>query len=284
MKSVLIRSAVLSLILVTFVVFRSLASEPTGNKSNEDGIFSLGIGANLLPNADFERGTTSWMLGKNQGGQGKIMADTTRKVFSSKSVFISTANDIDQELSDVQLFTMVKLKKNASYSVSFQAVTTSACIVSVSLTSGGVTYFEEVMILSAGNKTYGPFEFNCPTDDEFAVFAINLGKTCNQVWFDNVALYEDDTKNRFNEIIARGGINIILPEKLNELYIQLYSAAAEDLPVFITDQRGRIVKTSRIAKGIQEATMAIPENIAPGNYQVKIITPARILASHFEIR
>lgn len=284
MKFVLFRSTVLPLILVTLIIFRSLASEPTGNPSNEDGIFSLGIGANLLPNADFERGTKSWMLGKNEGGQGKIMTDTTRKVFSSNAILISTANDIDQELSDVQLFTIVKLKKNASYSVSFQAVTTSTCIVSVSLANGDVTYFEEVMILSAGKKNYGPFEFNCPADDEFAMFAINLGKTCNQVWIDNIVLYEDDTENRFNEIIASGGINIVLPEKLNELYIQLYSAAAEDLPVFITNQHGRILKTSRIAKGIQEATMDIPDNIAPGNYQIRIITPARILASNFEIR
>ncbi|MDZ7604565.1 MAG: carbohydrate binding domain-containing protein [Cyclobacteriaceae bacterium] len=286
MKFPLLPSA-LSLLLFTFLALHSIAGNPKedGVKSNSAGIFSLVNNRNLLPNADFELGTSHWVLGKYHGGQGKITTDTTLNVFSSNAACISTSNDIDQELSDVQLFTTVKLKKMASYSVSFQAAATSACIVSVSLTNGGdLTYFEEVLILSAGLKTYGPFEFNCPADDEFAVFAINLGKTCNRLWIDNVALYEDDTENRFNAIIASGGINIILPEKLNELYIQLYSAAAEDLPVFITDQRGRIVKTSRIAKGIQEATMDIPENMAPGNYQIKIITLARILASSFEIR
>jgi len=239
---------------------------------------------NLLENSSFEEGTSHWMLGKYDGGIGKFQVDTTNRVTDGQAAIVITTNDIGSNPSNVQLFSTVSLVKNVVYSIIFRAFVEKAELISVSFSAGDISLFEEVVLLKPGQQTYGPFNYRSVIDEKTAIFSFNLGKTNGRLYFDDVRVLEDKTENLFNEIIAKSGVNIHQLQGRNEVFIQLPSGAVEDLIVMVFGPGGRLVKTMRILKGIQEASIDFSGFIQTGKYQVRVITQSNTLAYNIDVR
>jgi len=116
-----------------------------------------------------------------------------------------------------------------------------------------------------------------------AIFSFNLGKTNGKLYFDDVLVLEDNSENLFNEIIAKSGINIYQLQGRNEVFIQLPSSAIEEFIVLVFGPDGRLVKTLRIQKGIQEASLDFSRFSQRGKYEVKVISPSNTLAYNIDV-
>ena len=255
-----------------------------GETPDKRGIFQSGESRNLLENSSFDEGTSHWMLGKFDGGSGKLLIDTTMKVMKSQAALVITANDIECEASNVRLFNILTLKKNVEYSIMFEAVAEKASIISISFVAGNETIFEEVILLNQNQRIYGPFNYRSPVDVDMGIFSFNLGKTSGKLYFDDVSILEDNSENLFNEIVTKSGVNIYQINERNEVFIQLPSSAADDFIVMVVGPGGRLVKSMRILKGIQEATLDFSEFTQKGTYKVKVITPSNTLAYNIALR
>lgn len=254
------------------------------NQPMGKAIFKVTESSNLLPNPAFNDGTSYWMLGKYEGGKGKLCVGYLTAGKDDPSALVVTENNIESPFMNVQLFNALSLQKDVNYSIMFSARVTKASLISIRLSNGTETFFEEVLLLTPEQDTYGPFEYNCTTDESLAFFSINLGKTSGNLYFDNVLVLEDKTEKLFNEILAKSGVNIHQPEGQEELFIQLPACAEDDLPLLIVGPRDRIVKTMHISKGSQETSIDFSEYTTPGHYLVQVITPFKTLAWNFNVR
>ncbi len=226
MRTALKYSSPLVLILIILCSFSVQAID--GDTPEKRGIFKPAGSLNILKNPSFSEGTANWMLGKYDGGIGKFQVDTINPVTNGRAAMVVTSNDMECNPSNVQLFSTVRLEKNVFYSIMFKAVVEKAELISISLSDGNMMLFEEVVLLSPGQQTYGPFNYRCLVDEQMAVFSLNLGKTSGRLFFDDVLVLEDRTEILFNEIIAKSGVNIYQLQGRNEVFIQLPSGATED--------------------------------------------------------
>jgi len=272
--------------LILFIGFLcSISAQASdGETPDKRGIFKPGESMNLLENSSFEDGTSHWMLGKYNGGIGKFQVDTTNQVTDGRAAVVVTANDIQSSPSNVQLFSTVSLEKNGVYSIMFGAIVEKAELISVSFSSGNNMLFEEAILLNPGQQIYGPFNYRSVVDEQEAIFSFNLGKTNGKLYFDDVRVLEDKTENLFNEIIAKSGVNIHQLQGKNEVFIQLPTGAVEDFIVMVFGPGGRLVKTMKIQRGTQEASIDFSGLIQTGKYQVRVITQSNTLAYNIDIR
>ncbi len=275
-------------ILLAFVAFatdkneRADKKEKTGNYP-EHGIFSGKQESNLVTNADFENETSSWFLGKYNGGNGIFTTDTIHVISGRHSAVVSTEN-IQQDEQDVQLFSFFQLSEKTRYSISFKARVKRACLISISISNGYETYFEENLLLTPETMMYGPLHFKSEVDDAFTFFSFNLGETHQTLCFDDIEIQADYTDKKFDEVIANTGINIWPVDGNSEFYIHLPTTATEDYPVLFLDEKGKTIKTDKIDRGLQEKQIALNAKFVKGNYTLKVFTPSRALAYNFEIK
>jgi len=101
------------LILILSFLSSISALAADGETPQSRGIFKSAESVNLIKNPSFEEGSSYWMLGKYDGGKGKFQVDTTKKIMNGLVAVVVTANDIEGNPSNVQLFSTVRLEKNA---------------------------------------------------------------------------------------------------------------------------------------------------------------------------
>lgn len=283
----------LTIILLSFCcTLQLLASGKTdpspGNTDSKNditkGIFSGTTESNIISNAGFENKTSTWSLGKYNGGTGLFSTDTLHPISGDRSAFIFTTNQ-QQDFNDVQLFTFFKLSNKASYSISFEADVKSACLISISVGNGFETFFEEKFLLRPDTKFYGPFNFKSTIDDPFSFFAFNLGKTNNKIRFDDIVIQADHTEREFNAVITNSGINVNLcnTKDGNSIYISSPTETASDLPVILYDDNKNVIYANKIIKGSKEANITLNNKLVKGNYQLKVFTPEKQETFSFSI-
>jgi len=258
------------------------SEKTTTNTYPEHGIFTGEQKSNLISNAGFENRTSSWTLGKFNGGTGLFTTDTIHQISGEQSALVITENTT-QDYTDVQLFTFFQISGQTRYSISFQAEVANTNLVSLTVGNGFETFFEEKFLLRPEQKLYGPFNFKSSKDDQFTFLAFNLGKTKGELRFDDVVIQADYTDKKFNQILANTGINLWPVDKYREFYLQLPTVATEDYPVVFLNEHGKTVKMDKISQGIQEKQFYLNENFEKGSYTLKVFTPYKTLAYNFEL-
>lgn len=281
--------------LTAFIVFMNIIhlgySTDNGNKNSDKNksktytekvIITGDQEANLIQNPDFENSTSNWTLGKFNGGAGLFTTDTTHVLSGTQSGLIITENT-NLDYADVQLFTHFKLTKHTRYSISFSAEVDSVCLISLTVSNGFETYFDQKFLLKPGQRQYGPFNFKSESDDPFTYFAFNLGKTHHKLRFDDVRVRADYTDKKFNKILANSGINLWFQDGNKEFYLQLPTAAYADYLVVFMNTNGKTFKIDKINQGIQEKQFTLDSSFKKGTYTLKVFTPEKTFAYNFQI-
>lgn len=272
--------------------FLSIASDKKESSSNDkdpknyptNGIFTEAKESNLIANPGFENLTNNWILGKYNGGAGRFISDSNKSIVGQRSAFVHTTNQ-NQDYNDVQLFTFLPLIKQAQYSISFMANVQSTCLISISLSNGFETIFEEKLLLRSDIKQYGPFVFKSDTDDPFSFFSFNLGKTSNKIWFDDIVVRADYTDKEFNELLANSGINVnyITINEENSIYISSPTTSTAEMPIILYDDNNSVIFANKIRYGEYEATIKLNNKLDKGNYTLKVFTPTKLESFIFAI-
>lgn len=280
------------IVLIIFAPICLFATEPTENiapkeqpaQHDKEGIFYLGQSANLLQNPDFDNGTSYWTLGKYNGGSATFYTDSTSDMFTGRQAVIQSSGSFNNEFEDIQLFSFLQISKNTIYSITFQASVKTASLVSISLSDGIDAFFEEKLLLRPEQTFYGPFTYKSNTDEPFAFFSFNLGRTNATMIFDDVTLLADDTEKQFEQIVANAGINIHPVREGKELYIQLPTAAKADYPVLFINEKGKTLRTAKINEGTHELFLKLDGQLQMGNYVVQVFAQEKTHAYNIQIK
>lgn len=269
------------ILLILILPIQLLATEGNQPKSTEnsfpdDGIFTGTKNNNLIANPGFENKTSNWTLGKHNGGVGLFTTDTSSTMSEERSALLITDNQ-NGDYNDLQLFTFIPLTSLTRYSISFQASVKSACLISISISNGFDTFFEEKFLLRPDTKYYGPFLFASKNDDPFVFFSINLGKTNTRILLDDVEIQTDQTEREFEHILSNSGINVYQHQTATEssIYINTPTVAINEIPILLYDEDNRIILSSRILKGESEATISLISLSNCKNCLLKVFTPER---------
>ena len=267
--------------------FASDKDEPETAKSDktnhgEKGIFAGARDFNLSKNPGFENRTSTWLLGKYNGGSGLFTTDTIKPLHGRQSALVVTDNS-GKEYNDVQLFTFFNLLKGSAYEIIFEADVQSNCKISITVSNGFETFYEVRLALQPGKKQYGPFKFIGKQDDQFSYFSFNLGKTKAEIRFDEVIIRADHSEREFDEMISRSGINFHYDQDKSMVCISAPTEAQSDLPILLYDQNNNIINTYKIRKGSKEANITFNMEMDKGNYLLKVFTRDEQEAFHFSI-
>jgi hypothetical protein len=254
------------------------------SQHDKSGIFYFAHAKNLLLNSDFENGTSYWTLGKYNGGIATLYTDSVNNSFSGKQAVVQAGGSFNREYEDIQLFSFMEISKNTIYTISFQASVKTACLISISLSNGVDTFFDEELLLRPEQTIYGPFSFKSNTDEAFSFFAFNLGRTNATMVFDDVTITADDTEKQFEQIVSNAGINIHQVSQGKELYIQLPTAAKADYPVIFINEKGKTLRTAKIHEGAQELFLKLDNQLQMGNYVVQVFAPEKTHAYNFQVK
>lgn len=254
------------------------------SQHDKSGIFYFAHTENLLQNPDFENGTSYWTLGKYNGGSATFYTDSISDAFSGRQAVVQTKGSFNKEFDDIQLFSFIEISKNTIYTISFQASVKTACLISISLSNGVDTFFDEKLLLRPEQTIYGPFSFKSITDESFSFFSFNLGRTNATMVFDDVAITADDTEKQFEQIVSNAGINIHQVSQGKELYIQLPTAAKADYPVIFINEKGKTLRTAKIHEGAQELFLKLDNQLQMGNYVVQVFAPEKTHAYNFQVK
>ena len=139
--------------LVTICCTATLASngkEPTSSSRSsheEKSIFLGAQDANLIKNPDFENRTSSWLLGKYNGGSALLTTDTIQPINGKQSALVITDNK-GHQYSDIQLFTFFELRHKSSYDIYFEAEAEKASEVSITVSNGFETFYNLIKLYS----------------------------------------------------------------------------------------------------------------------------------------
>jgi hypothetical protein len=279
-------------ILIVIAPFYLSATDPTKNDNSterpaqhdEGGIFYVAQSANLLQNPDFENGTSYWTLGKYNGGSATFYTDSIADIFSGRQAVVESKGSFKNEFEDIQLLSFIEISKNTIYTISFQATVKAACLISISMSNGIDTFFDEKLLLRPEQTIYGPYSFKSIVDESFTYFAFNLGRTNASMVFDDVKIAADDTEKQFEQIVSNAGINIHPASQGKELYIQLPTAAKADYPVVFTNEKGKTLRTAKINEGAQELFLQLDSKLQMGNYVVQVFAPEKTHAYNIHIK
>jgi hypothetical protein len=279
-------------ILIVIAPFYLSATDPTKNDNSterpaqhdEGGIFYVAQSANLLQNPDFENGTSYWTLGKYNGGSATFYTDSIAGIFSGRQAVVESKGSFKNEFEDIQLLSFIEISKNTIYTISFQATVKAACLISISMSNGIDTFFDEKLLLRPEQTIYGPYSFKSIVDESFTYFAFNLGRTNASMVFDDVKIAADDTEKQFEQIVSNAGINIHPASQGKELYIQLPTAAKADYPVVFTNEKGKTLRTAKINEGAQELFLQLDSKLQMGNYVVQVFAPEKTHAYNIHIK
>jgi hypothetical protein len=277
----------LTILLLTFVCsLPSFATDPTEKKAsqhNEGGIFYSADQQNLLKNPDFSNSTSCWTLGKFNGGNATFFTDSLQNPLSGPQAIVVSGGSFTDAYEDIQLFSSIEISQNTIYSITFEAFVKKASLISISVGNGMDAFYDEKLLLRPEQTIYGPFTFKSGTDEAFAFFSFNLGRTNATLGFDNVSITADNTEKQFQEIVTNTGINIH-PVGHKELYIQLPTVAKTDYPVICVNGNGKAVRTDKIREGSQELFFRFDENLQAGNYTIKVFAPEKTVAYNFQVK
>ena len=272
----------LTILLISFLwTTQLLATE--NNKANpsegtypEDGIFTGTKTMNLLKNPGFENKTSNWTLGKHHGGKGLFTTDTLSSIGNGRSAKIILENSTNN-YNNVQLFSFIPLTSLAKYAITFKAKVEKACLVSISVSNGFDTYFEEKLLLRPDTQHYGPFIFKSKREDFFSYFSFNLGKAHATIFIDDVSIMADHTEKEFENLISKSGINISKHQSTHDksIFISLPMLAESIIPILIYDEEDNILLSKRINEGESEITISLADTGEINNYIVKVFTPLR---------
>lgn len=255
------------------------APDPIDDRS----IFYSAEASNLIKNPEFEKETKHWFLGKYNGGSATLATDSACDKFKGRFALIKTSGVFDSNYEDIQLFSFLEISRNTNYKISFKASVHEECLISLTLSNGIETYFEEKLLLRPGQTNYGPFIYKGGFDESFAFFSFNLGKTHNSIAFDDISILADNTEKDFNELLAKSGINIEMIANGRELYISLPTSAKSDYPLIVVNDKGQTVKAQKILEGNQEGFINLQNTYDPGDYLLKIISPDKLLTYKFKV-
>jgi len=272
-----IMSRKLTILLITiFSALQITASDKKEHNSTvvkypDDGIFTGIKETNLISNPGFENRTSSWTLGKYNGGSGIFTIDTTNSLCGKQSAIVKAENH-HQDYQDLQLFTFLQLSNHTMYSISFQADVKTACLISISIGNGFETLYEEIFLLRPEQKHYGPFIFQSEVDESFSYFAINLGKTHAKMKFDDLEIQADHTEREFKQVIANSGINVNYNtnNQGNSIYISSAGRSESEIPFILYDDNYNVILTNKIRNGSNEAIITLSNDLPKGKCYLKL--------------
>jgi hypothetical protein len=288
MNLVIMLVRLISIVLVFIYCSASYASfgkEPTSSKRTihgDKGIFSGTHDTNLIKNPNFENQTSSWLLGKYNGGSALLTTDTIQPLHGKQSALVITEHK-GHQYNDVQLFTFFELRKQSSYDIYFEAEVDNTCEVSITVSNGFETFYEARFALKSGKHHYGPFSFVGKQDDQFSYFSFNLGRTKTQIRLDQVMIRANHSKREFDEMITKSGINFHFYENESMICVSAPTEAQTDLPILLYDRNNNLVSTYKIRKGSKEANITLHELLDKGNYLMKVFTRDEQETFHFAI-
>lgn len=277
-------------IIVILSSISLLANEPAkstenpNSKYDENSIFYAAENRNLIGNPGFEESTNNWTLAKYNGSAANFKTDSLNSSFADCHGIVHTSGSLDMQYEDIQLINFLEISQHTNYNISFKAIVEEECLISISLSNGIETYFEEKLLLRPGQTIYGPYSYKSDFEESFTFFSFNLGRTEATISLDDISITADNTEKEFENIIAKSGINFKTSSGGRELFISLPTSARFDYPIAVYNEMGKSIKTNKIREGSQEVFLKIHNTIDPGNYTLKIYGPDEVLNHKFSIK
>ncbi|MBN2000476.1 carbohydrate binding domain-containing protein [candidate division KSB1 bacterium] len=149
---------------------------------------------NLILNSQFECGTIEpWKFVEESGGEGSIEIVSDSEISVDSSAAMIKINNVGSVYWSIQLEQKYPLKQDHYYEISFSAAAPQTKQISLELqsrTTWEVYWTQNISISQPG--VYGPYEYECPVDDDNTYFQFLVAYDTTSLYLDDIYVFDTD--------------------------------------------------------------------------------------------